>query len=67
MDYPDMEIDAEAEEWKLFEHVDRDCGDALLPSRRRRRRRLTGSVAFADGFDREYEAERRACRAVPML
>jgi len=28
--YPDMEIDAEAEEWELFEHVDRDRGDALL-------------------------------------
>ena len=28
--YPDMEIEADAEEWELFTHVDRDRGDALL-------------------------------------
>ena len=28
--HPDMEIEADTEEWELFEQVDRDRGDALL-------------------------------------
>ena len=28
--YPNIEMDVEAEEWRVFEHVDRDRGDSLL-------------------------------------